>query len=338
VNLWRIPLSEWETGHGEPELVKKLDYGGFSYDNSVTVTGDFGDITASDDGTADHVIWHKQPNGGVLLWGVGGGGDTTPQLWQDLRTGGWSYANSRPLAADVTGDGWDDLVVVHRNGSYDNIWIFPSDGHRLGAPQFWQYMFEESGSHLTMGDLDGDGVSELITSRGADFMGTTMSYSAYRLANRGGAYYYGNAVFQPVGGGGWSINGSRQLAGDVTGDGRADLVTVHAQPNGGILVWVHESCSTGSSLCLADPEIWQDLRTGGWSFAGSRQQLADSDGDGTEDLISIHSQSWNPGILVWRHLSVGGEFTDPGIIADLRTGGWTYSASREGVAHTYGTM
>jgi hypothetical protein len=91
MNLWRIPLSELEDGYGAPALVKTLNYGGFSYDNSVTLTGDFGDITPSDDGTADHIIWHQQPNGGVLLWAVGGGGDPTPRLWQDLRTGGWSY-------------------------------------------------------------------------------------------------------------------------------------------------------------------------------------------------------------------------------------------------------
>jgi hypothetical protein len=118
MNLWRIPLSELENGYGTPQLVKTLNYGAFSYDNSRTLTGDFGDITASDDGTADHLIWHAQPNGGVLVWAVGGGGDTTPRLWQDLRTGGWSWANSRPIVGDVTGDGWDDLVVRHWSGCY----------------------------------------------------------------------------------------------------------------------------------------------------------------------------------------------------------------------------
>ena len=67
MNLWRIPLSDLEAGTGQPQLVKNLDYGGFSYDNSRTLAGDFADVTPSHDGTADHVICHRQPNGGVLL-------------------------------------------------------------------------------------------------------------------------------------------------------------------------------------------------------------------------------------------------------------------------------
>src|SRR5215213_9697303 len=45
MNLWRVPLSELEDGFGQPQLVKPLNYGGFSYDNSKTLAGDFGDIT-----------------------------------------------------------------------------------------------------------------------------------------------------------------------------------------------------------------------------------------------------------------------------------------------------
>ena len=80
MNLWRMPLSELESGYGVPQLVKTLNDGGFSYDGSQTVAGDFADVTPSDDGTADHIIWHAQPNGGVLLWAVGGGADITPRL------------------------------------------------------------------------------------------------------------------------------------------------------------------------------------------------------------------------------------------------------------------
>ena len=130
---------------------------------------------------------------------------------------------------------------------------------------------------------------------------------------------------------------SRQLVGDVTGDGRDDLVTVHQQPNGGILVWVHPNCNYGYT-CLQAPVVWQDLRTGGWSFAGSRQYLADTNGDGKDDLVGVHQQSGNPGELIWRHLSTGTGFSTPQIIADLRTGGWTYAASREGVANLYGEI
>jgi hypothetical protein len=343
INLWRMPLSELETGYGQPELVKALNYGGFSYDNSKPLAGDFGDITPSDDGTADHIIWHAQPNGGVLIWGVGGGSDPTPQLWQDLRTGGWSYAASTPMVADVTGDGWDDLVVVHNltNGSFVtgvNVWVFPNNGYRLSAPQLWGSTMHPPGRFM-MADANNDGRADLVEigySRNFTTHGDDLSYMAYY--NQGGAFapgYYN--VFQGAKSAGWSAAASRQLAGDVNGDGATDFVTVHAQAGGGLLVWVHLGCG-GMSFCTQSPVIWQDLRSGGWSFAGSRQYLADTNGDGKDDLISVHQQSGNPGELIWRHLSTGAGFSTPQVIADLRTGGWTYAASRETVADLYGEI
>jgi hypothetical protein len=146
-------------------------------------------------------------------------------------------------------------------------------------------------------------------------------------------------VFQGATSAGWSAAASRQLAGDVDGDGLTDFVTVHAQSGGGVLVWVHRGCvntGPGYAYCTKPAEIWQDLRSGGWSFAASRQYLADTNNDGLDDLVTVHAQSGNPGELIWRHLSTGGGFAAPQVISDLRTGGWTYRASREGVADIFG--
>jgi FG-GAP-like repeat len=350
MNLWRIPLSELESGYGVPQLVKTLNYGGFSYDNSRSLSGDFGDITASDDGTADHVIWHAQPNGGVLLWAVGGGGDTTPRLLLDLRTGGWSYRDSRPMVGDVDGDGWDDLVVRHRYGStHANVWVFFSDGSGFGQPKLW---YREL---LTHGF---DGTRHVMADIGMSPLGTSWSISADSWEDwwairpyeggimvdgmRGGPHgWFGisnptewgrktesETQLRSATGGGWSYAASRQLVGDVTGDGLNDLVSVHRQGNGGLLVWVHLGKTSASP--------WQDLRTGGWSYDGSRQHLADTDGDGIQDLISVHSQAGNPGMLIWRSLGTASGFATPEVMVDLKTGGWSYSASREGVADTYG--
>lgn len=359
MNLWRVPLSQSEAGFGQPQLVKNLDYGGFSYDNSRTLVGDFGPITPSDDGTADHVIWHKQPNGGVLVWGVGGGSGT-PQLWQDLRTGGWSYDRSIPLVADVTGDGYDDLVVVHSLTNEwgitvdANLWVFPNNGFRLGAPELWGRLGGHAPSgRFVMADLDNDGRAELIevgystnwTTRDMDLSYMVIPNTSAAVPSPGapwqgffqGGYY--NA-FQGATSAGWSAAASRQLVGDVDGDGVPDFVTVHAQAGGGVLVWVSRGAlntnAPGYGYYTKPPEIWQDLRSGGWSFAGSRQYLADTNNDGLDDLISVHEQAGNPGELIWRHLSTGSGFAAPQVISDLRTGGWTYRASREGVATNVG--
>lgn len=343
MNLWRTPLSELEDGYGQPQLVRTLDTGGFSYDRSVTLGGDFGDITPSDDGTTDFLIWHAQPGGGVLLWAVGGGGDTEPRLWQDLRTGGWSWADSRPLVGDFTGDGWDDLLVRHRMGAFGtNIWVFPSDGQRLGAPEIWSTHepWLDSQSY-TVGDLVPDAYDDLLRAFPAT---NTIPYLLYTAVHAPWTSPPRSSGTSPVFTGssrdGWSWAASRQLAGDVTGDGVDDVVTVHAQPGGGVLVWMHRGCVDQNRVaaCSQDPVVWQDLRTGGWSFVGSRQHLADTDADGILDLVSVHAQSGNPGLLVWRHVSTGHGLLPPEVVSDLRAGGWSYQASRAGVADTYGVL
>lgn len=340
MNLWRMPISSREAGVGSPQLVRTLDYGGFSYDNSVVLAGDIGQVTPSDDGTPDYVIWHAQPNGGVLLWGVGGGGDTTPQLWADLRTGGWSFAQSRPMLGDVNGDGWDDLVVIHPNGPWAfNIWVFLSDGHRLGTPQLWAANIARGwwpNERDLLADMNGDGLADLVST--GPGMTPDSGVAINVLKSNGSSFQGGAFVFDGPASAGWSFSGSRQLAGDVNGDGLIDIVTVHAQAGGGMLVWVHTNCSDGTNFCLNPPVVWQNLKTGGWSFAGSRQYIADSDGDGFDDLISVHSQGGNPGELVWRALSTGSGFGTPEIVANLKTGGWNYLSSREKVASLYGQI
>jgi len=93
----------------------------------------------------------------------------------------------------------------------------------------------------------------------------------------------------------------------------------------------------GAYFCMTAPWVYQDLKSGGWSFAGSRQYLADTNGDGMDDLISVHSQPGG-GEIVWRALSTGSAFAAPEIVANLKTGGWNYLNSRESVADLYGQI
>lgn len=329
LNLWQLPLADRAGDYGRPALRKTLDFGGFSYDRSRTVTGNVARVTASDDGSDDTILWHAQPNGGVLVWAVGGGSDTSPRLWLDLRTGGWAWAASVPMVGDVNGDGWDDLVVRHAYGSASNVWVFLSDGAKLGQPQLWgkTYGLEQ---RSVLGDVDGDGRADLLVTRPAAG-GSGLTYEVLgAAANATGFTGFRSTVFTGPSSAGWSDAASRTVIGDVTGDGKADVVTLHAQGgNPGLLVWVHRNC--GQSLgttCFEQPAVWQDMRTGGWSYLASRQYLADTDGDGVDDLVSVHSQSGNPGLLVWRNRSSTAGFGAPQILADLRTGGWSYAASR----------
>jgi hypothetical protein len=226
--------------------------GGFSFDSSRQLMGD-----VTGDGLPDVVTIHDQSTGGLRVWlhENSGFGFEAPVLWQDLRTGGWSYDDSRQTLGDVNGDGMLDLVSSHRQSTGGlRIWVHLSSGSALAAPSLWE---------------------DLRT-------------------------------------GGWSFAHSRQVAGDIDGDGTDDIVTSHRQSTGGMRIWAH--ISTGAAF--AGPTLWQDLRTGGWSFANSQQFLIDTDASGTDDLISPH-RSGNNMYRVWIHPSTGTSFSAPGLYWDI---------------------
>jgi hypothetical protein len=115
--------------------------------------------------------------------------------------------------------------------------------------------------------------------------------------------------------GGWSYAYSRQVAGDVKGDGRDDIVSSHRQFTGGLLVWAHRA--TGSAF--ASPAMWSDLKTGGWSYDQSRQLVAYVDADGDDDLYTAHRSSTSQ-YRVWTHPSTRTAFQAPSLYRDVLTG------------------
>ncbi|WP_199421733.1 FG-GAP repeat domain-containing protein [Actinotalea solisilvae] len=340
MNLWHMPLAEVGGAFAAPQLATTLASGGFSYAASRTLAGDFGDITGSDDGTADQVVWHAQPDDAVILWAVPGAADRAPRLWATLRGGGWSWRDSTPVAGDVNADGWDDLVVLHRNGPGTNIWVFLSDGTRLAeTPSEVTYNpYLAFGTvRAAIADVSGDGYGEIVLFRPDPSSGGVQTVVAWKQAGSFAGAATGVWVIGTASGGGWSYAGSRQLIGTVRPGGTPSIIHLHAQgANPGILVWeqplVPAPGAPGPAVLAGAPEVWQDLRSGGWSWTGSRQVLADTNADGLDDLVSVHDQGAAGGELVWRHVSTGAGLLAPQVIADLRTGGWSFGASREDVA------
>ena len=337
-NLFRMPLSEFDFDPGVAQRVGTLaGRSGFRYDRSTVLAGDFADLTPGDDGTADHVVWHLGPDGGVRVYAVAGSDDTSPRLLHMLRrTSGWSWADSRPLVGDVNGDAWDDLVVVHRARANNPVWVLLGNGSGLSAPQRWGTVGGDfAATRYDVADADGDGNEDLLMTgpAGSSFRTTTLLTRADGTAALPSVDP--TAATYPASGG-WRLPYARQLAGDVTADGLVDLVTIHRSSSGGVLVWVTESCSAADGdVCWEAPVRWQTLANG-WSFANSRQYLADTDGDYVSDLISVH-RSGAGGMFVWRHLSDYSVLRAPERIADLpRSAGWNWSVSRESVANTWG--
>ncbi|MCB5169033.1 FG-GAP-like repeat-containing protein [Streptomyces bambusae] len=131
---------------------------------------------------------------------------------------GWNTMADLAAAGDLTGDGRRDLLAADTTGV---LWTYPGNGKggfgtrtKVGAG--WKVMNELVGA----GDLNGDRRSDLVA---RDTTGRLWLYPGNGKAAFGAR--------KLIGTGGW--NGLTELtgAGDVTGDGRPDLVAHHRKDN-----------------------------------------------------------------------------------------------------------
>jgi GH25 family lysozyme M1 (1,4-beta-N-acetylmuramidase) len=229
-----------------------------------------------------------------------------------------SQVGNRVATGDVTGDGVDDLVTARQNGdgtfSFD---VFKSGVTPLGT---WytsgQFNLANVGGRLVVADFNGDGKAEPAM---AYDRGTTMtifrwksSGSAFTLDTQfnSGAFSLGNV-------------GDRMAAGDVTGDGVADIVMAYQLSDGTFAFYVFKSGTTS---------LGQWYKSGQYSLThvAGRMVLGDFNGDGKAepDLVYDNGDGTSK---IYHWTSSGSAFThqsndqavpfDPAAVGDRAAAG-----------------
>jgi hypothetical protein len=247
-----------------------------------------------------------QPHG-VAQVADGGNGTVAINRWQSTGTAftpttGYSgqydlsQVGNRVAAGDVNGDGATDVVTARQNA--DGTFAFDVFGGGVTPLGTWytsgQFDLANAANRLVVADFNGDGKAEPAI---AYDRGTTMTIFRWKSTGtsftldsqfNSGAFSLGNV-------------GDRMAAGDVTGDGIADIVMAYQLADGTFAFYVFKSGSTS---------LGQWYKSGQYTLAhvGGRLVLGDFNFDGKAEPDLVYDNG-DGTAKIYHWTSTGSAFT-----------------------------
>ena len=266
-------------------------YGGTEYDRLGSAVAGLGDVDG--DGYPDFAagaptsdVANEQSVGRVLVWTTPGGspvlsplellGDIAQDTWGDELAG----------VGDVNGDGYADLGVGGPGGDRFAVYLGGSTGVET-APSFNEVGTADSGAGAiaAAGDVDGDGIGDVIVGAAFDLANDAGSASIYRGLRAGPLEIFGQIVDGSAAGA--RLGADVAWIGDVNGDGYADVLA-------GAPRWSNGESDEGAAFIYLGTETgidktapaWSaESNTGGAKFGTSVSGAGDVNGDGYADWL-----------------------------------------------------
>ena len=183
-------------------------------------------------------------------------------------------------AGDVNGDGKEDIIVGPDTGMLPIVRVFDgTTGNTLRS--FFAYSPGFLGGvRVASGDVNGDGVADIITGAGPGAGPHVKVFNGATFATHK-SFFAESANF---------AGGVYVAAGDVNGDGKADII-VGAGPGGGPHVKVFDAVST---------QVLPSFFAFDTGFNGGvRVAMGDVNGDGKLDIINGTGPGGGPHVIVY---------------------------------------
>ncbi|MFH0853664.1 MAG: VCBS repeat-containing protein, partial [bacterium] len=217
-----VSLNVGDEYEGISLLIQSLDEDGLAWANETECTVTYGLCNF----TVDHATYltaNAQPYRYIVAGTKADGG---PQVtaWNpqgEIQVNIMAYlpefrGGVRAVMADVNGLGADEIVTVPYSAGGPHVRIFKQNGQVL-ANVFPYALAFRGGLSLDTGDVDGDGIDEIIV---APTSGGGPQVRVYKYSN-GNLNLYASFFAYPEG----LRSGLKVFAGDVNGDGRDEIVT-----------------------------------------------------------------------------------------------------------------
>ncbi|RXW17551.1 hypothetical protein EST38_g8311 [Candolleomyces aberdarensis] len=239
---------------------------------------------------------------GVTILRTGLMPHTTKLAMSDFgyNAGGWRIDQHVRLAGDTTGDGLSDIIGFGKlrfdKGYVDiigfgdwSVFVSLNNGDGTYGPArgvLSDFAFEAGGWRLDrhlrfLADVNGDGIPDIVA------FGENHVFVA--LGNGDGTFAAPRIVIEnnfTYSGCGWRIDKDVRTLGDLTGDGRADIIGF---ANDGVWVVLNNGDGTFRQPQLAVKDFGALGHAGGWQVNKHPRFVADINGDGRGDIVGFGS-------------------------------------------------
>ncbi|MBT2393785.1 N-acetylmuramoyl-L-alanine amidase [Streptomyces sp. ISL-1] len=256
--------------------------------------------TVPDAGTSRYDTLARDSSG--VLWQYQGTGSATAPYLSRYRVGsGWQGYNAVTSMTALRADGTGDMVARDTSGV---LWHYKGSGNpsapflkRTEVGRGWGIYNQLTGAR----DLTGDGKADLIA---RDSAGVLWLYNGTGNAT---APFAARVKIGP----GWQIYNALTDTGDITADGKADLI---ARDTSGVL-WLYKGTGNAAAPFAARVKIGP-----GWGIYNVLNGPSDLSGDGRADLIARDSSG-----VLWLYKGTGSATAPFAARAQIATGWQIYN-------------